>query len=54
MTNTLKESFDNSFKVLVIALPMKNDIMDLYGVVYFIDEILWTWKYCRQKCCGDT
>lgn len=37
MTVALKEAVGNAFKLLITATPMQNSIMDLYGLIDFID-----------------
>lgn len=34
----IREAVKESFKILLTATPMQTDIMDLYGLIYFIDE----------------
>ncbi len=34
----IREAVTDSFKLLLTATPMQNDIMDLYGLIYFIDD----------------
>lgn len=34
----LKESVGDTFKLLLTATPMQNSIMDLYGLIHFIDD----------------
>jgi len=34
----IREAVGGSFKLLLTATPMQNSIMDLYGLIYFIDE----------------
>jgi len=34
----LKSAVGGAFKLLITASPMRNSIMDLYGLVYFIDD----------------
>jgi len=34
----IKEAVGGCFKLLLTATPMQNSIMDLYGLIYFIDE----------------
>ena len=35
---TLKEAVGSAFKLLLTATPMQNSIMDLYGLLHFIDD----------------
>ncbi|MCL2071084.1 MAG: DEAD/DEAH box helicase, partial [Oscillospiraceae bacterium] len=35
---TLKNATTNAFKILLTATPMQNSIMDLYGLIHFIDD----------------
>lgn len=37
-TSLIHESVDGSFKLLLTATPIQNSIMDLYGLIYFIDK----------------
>lgn len=37
-TMLIHESVAGSFKLLLTATPIQNSIMDLYGLIYFIDE----------------
>ncbi len=38
MATTLKAAIGKAFKVLLTPTPMKKDIMDIYGLLHFIDE----------------
>ena len=38
MATTLKAAIGKVFKVLLTPTPMKKDIMDIYGLLHFIDE----------------
>ena len=40
-SSILKNSVGEAFKILLTATPMQNDIMDLYGLIYFIDETVF-------------
>ena len=37
---TLKNAVGNAYKLLLTATPMQNSIMDLYGLIHFIDDEL--------------
>lgn len=38
IANTLKEALKGNFKLLLTATPLQNSLMELYGLVSFIDE----------------
>lgn len=37
-TQTIKDAIGNAYKLLITPTPMKNSIMDIYGLIHFIDE----------------
>jgi SNF2 family DNA or RNA helicase len=38
IANTLKEVLKNALKLLLTATPLQNSLLELYGLVSFIDE----------------